>query len=259
MVQTERRFVFLKVACVTAMLFSSVTSAKDPADISFSPLLDGRTLSGWIQRGGTANYTVEDGVIVGTAVPDTPNSFLCTERLYCDFILELDFWVDSGLNSGVQIRSNAYETEQTIEVRDTGGEIRRREIPAGRVHGYQVEIDPSDRAWTGGIYDEARRGWLADLSENKPAREAFRPDRWNHFRIEAIGDSVRTWLNDLPAAQLKDDVTHCGFIALQVHGVGNHPERVGLKVRWRNIRIKDLAPRESPRAAASGTTPCLTD
>jgi hypothetical protein len=111
-------------------------------------------------------------------------------------------------------------------------------IPAGRVHGYQVEIDPSDRAWTGGIYDEARRGWLDDLGDNEPARRAFRPGEWNRLRIECRGDSIRTDLNGVRAADLTDALTPSGFIGLQVHGVGDRAEP--LEVRWRNIRLKPL-------------------
>lgn len=184
-------------------------------------LFDGRTLKGWVQRGGEARYHVEKGVIVGTTVLGTPNSFLCTEKFYGDFILELEFNVDSVLNSGIQIRSNSFEDYKN-----------------GRVHGYQVEIDPSERAWSGGIYDEGRRGWLNDLKDNPAAGQAFKQGEWNHYRIEAIGDRIRTWVNGVPAADLRDDMTATGFIALQVHG----SKIDGLQVRWRNVRIQDLGP-----------------
>ncbi len=188
----------------------------------FVKLFDGKTLDGWIQRNGKAKYAVENGCIVGTAVRRTPNSFLCTKKDYGDFILELEFKVDPGLNSGVQIRS-----------------LSKKEYKNGRVHGYQVEIDPSPRAYSGGIYDEARRGWLNDLSKNEKARKAFKPKQWNKFRIIAKGDSIKTWINGVPAADLKDDMTAKGFIALQVHGI-KKKEQEGLQVRWRNIRLKEL-------------------
>src|SRR6478735_8626234 len=107
------------------------------------PLFDGRSLDGWIQRGGAAKYRVENGEIVGTSVPNTGNSFLCTTRDYGDFILELDFKVDPKLNSGVQIRSHVFDKPTQFQK-----EGKQATIPPGRVHGYQVEIDPSDRAWT---------------------------------------------------------------------------------------------------------------
>jgi len=205
-------------------------------DNGWVSLFNGKNLDGWVQRGGAAKYAVEDGCVVGTTVLKTPNSFLCTKKNYADFILELDFKVDSGLNSGVQIRSECFDTEKTIEIAG-----KPKKIPAGRVHGYQVEIDPSARAWSGGIYDEARRGWLADLKNNEAARKAFKQDDWNHYRIEAISDSVKTWVNGVPAADLKDSMTPCGLIALQVHG----SKKEGLQVRWRNIRIKELKPKAS--------------
>lgn len=197
-------------------------------------LFNGKDLQGWVQRGGKARYTVEDGQIVGRPVPNTPNSFLCTTREFGDFILELDFKPMTGLNSGVQIRSQCFDEPRQIVV--NGRKIR---IPAGRVHGYQVEIDPSDRAWSGGIYDEGRRGWLFPLKDNEAARKAFKPNDWNHFRIECRGDRIRTWINGVPAADLKDGLTLRGFIALQVHGIGNR-DPDDLQVRWRNIRLQQL-------------------
>lgn len=233
------------VALLAIAVLSGCAVTKSPTaneSEKWQPLFDGKTLKGWTQRGGKARYHIENGAIVGTTVPDTPNSFLCTKKHYANFILELDFKVDQKLNSGVQIRSNSLKDYRN-----------------GRVHGYQVEIDPSQapytkeprnllangqvengskpRSWTGGIYDEARRGWLNDLTKNQPARKAFKQGKWNHFRIEAIGDSIKTWLNDVPAADLTDSMTPSGFIALQVHGSKSEKS---LHVRWRNIRIQDL-------------------
>jgi hypothetical protein len=183
-------------------------------------LFDGETLDGWVQRGGAAQYTVEDGMVVGTTVPGTPNSFMCTEKTYGDFILEIEYLVDPHMNSGIQIRSNSYP-----------------EYKDGRVHGYQVEIDPSERAWSGGIYDESRRGWLNNLEGNEPARKAFKQNEWNHYRIECRESSIKTWVNGVPAADLKDFMTARGFIALQVHGTEDKTPR---QIKWRNIRLVDL-------------------
>lgn len=201
------------------------------AEEGWIDLFDGKTLKGWIQRGGKAKYTVEDGCIVGTTVTNTPNSFLCTEQEYGDFILELEFKVDPQLNSGVQIRSQCFD--KPTEVQWQGKTIK---IPAGRVNGYQVEIDPSARAWTGGIYDEGRRGWLYNLEKNPDARNAFKKNEWNKLRVEAKGDLIKTWINDVPAAELKDSMTPKGFIALQVHSA----KQQGLQVRFKNIRLKKL-------------------
>jgi hypothetical protein len=223
---------------VTALVFglglvpvpASSTAKKEDG---WTNLFDGKNLDGWVQRGGKAKYRAEDGQIVGTSVPNTGNSFLCTRKDYADFILELDFKVDPDLNSGVQIRSHCFDRPLTVKV-----DGKQYKIPADRVHGYQVEIDPSPRAWTGGIYDEGRRGWLNDLKKNEAARKAFKPGQWNHFRIECRGDSIKTWLNGTLAANLKDSVTPSGFIGLQVHGVGN--QQKPREVRFRRLRIKEL-------------------
>lgn len=221
---------FGSLFCVAGAGPSRANAAED----GWQSLFDGKDLDGWIPRGGRAKYAVEDGEIVGTSVPNTGNSFLCTRRNYADFILELEFNVQNGLNSGIQVRSECFDEPKTVEL---GG--KKIFIPAGRVHGYQVEIDPSARAWTGGLYDEGRRGWLVNLKSNEPARRAFKASGWNTFRIECKGKSIKTWLNGVPAADLNDAVTPSGFIALQVHAVGKkaEPHKV---VRFRNIRIKEL-------------------
>ena len=207
------------VVTLSLMLAGCTTSTCDLRANAPVFLFDGRSLSGWVQRGGLAEYTVDDGVIVGRTRPNQPNSFLCTVDDFTDFELQLDFKVDPKLNSGVQIRSQSLPEYQN-----------------GRVHGYQVEIDPSDRAWTGGIYDEGRRGWLFDLKSNPAARGAFKPGDWNHLRIVAVGPRIRTELNGVPAADLTDSLTPRGFIALQVHDVGPRPDP--LEVRWRNISLR---------------------
>ena len=203
-------------------LIAATLILSSSANEKWTSLFNGESLDGWIQRGGKAKYTVEDGCIVGRTIPKTPNSFLCTEKQYGDFILEYEFKVDPRLNSGVQIRSQTKES--------------------GRVFGYQIEIDPDtnrNRMWTGGIYDEARRGWLNDLSKNEKARKAFKPNDWNKIKVHANGDSIRTWINGVPAADLVDSMTQSGFIGLQVHGIGNKSDGP-YEVRWRNIRIQDM-------------------
>ncbi|MEM8765756.1 MAG: DUF1080 domain-containing protein, partial [Bacteroidota bacterium] len=187
--------------------------------IPWKNLFNGENLDGWSQKGGKAKYEVKNGAIVGITVHKTPNSFLTTNGLYDNFILELEYMVDPSMNSGVQIRSNSFSHYKN-----------------GRVHGYQVEIDPSDRAWSAGIYDEARRGWLNPLGDNPSAQKAFKQNEWNHYRIEGIGDTLKTWVNGVPAAHLIDDKTRSGFIALQVHSIGQD-QKAGTQIVWRNIKI----------------------
>jgi hypothetical protein len=207
------------LSCVGAWAAGALAEGK-VEEAGWQPLFDGQSVDGWVQRGGKAHYRVEDGCIVGTTEPNTPNTFLCTPREYADFVLEYEFKVDPQLNSGVQIRSAS-----APGYRD------------GVVHGYQIEIDPSARAWTAGIYDESRRGWLCDLKDNAAARAAFKQGEWNRVRVEARGDVIKTWLNEVPAAELRDSLTHTGFIALQVHQTDSAQPR---EVRWRKLRIKDL-------------------
>lgn len=189
-------------------------------DDGWQMLFNGKDFSGFKQLNGEAAYTVEDGMMVGTTKMNTPNSFMATDKTYGDFILEVDILVDPSMNSGIQIRS-----------------LSNPDYNDGRVHGYQVEIDPSERAWSGGIYDEARRGWLYPLDLNQAGRKAFRNNEWNHYRIEAIGNSIRTWINGIPCADLVDDMTSEGFIAFQVHGIGDE-SHAGKQIKWKNIKIK---------------------
>jgi hypothetical protein len=183
-------------------------------------LFNGKDLTGWKQLNGKAKYEVVNGEIVGTTVSNTPNSFLTTEKDYGDFILEVDLLVDNSMNSGIQIRS-----------------LSKPDVMNGRVHGYQVEIDPSDRRWSGGIYDEGRRGWLYPLDINPKGQNAFKKGQWNKYRIECIGNSIRTWVNGVPTSNVVDDLTPSGFIALQVHSIGNN-DQPGKQIRWKNIRIQ---------------------
>ncbi|MBN2021871.1 MAG: DUF1080 domain-containing protein [Pirellulales bacterium] len=194
-----------------------VKKPAEPADdeAGFVPLFDGETLAGWRKAGrdGGATYAAEDGAIVGRVGPGR-NTFLRTKKEYGDFILKLDVKLDVPGNSGIQIRSH--------------------ENDKGLVYGYQCEIDPSERAWSGGIYDEGRRAWLYPLDGDAKARAAFKLDGWNRFTIRAVGPSIQTWINGVPCADLVDVEDLSGFIALQVHA-GKQGQ-----IRWRNIRIKDL-------------------
>lgn len=211
---------------VNCMLFFTLASAQQKGHDGWKPLFNGENLNGWKQINGHAKFEAKDGEIVGTTVSGEPNSFLTTAENYGDFILELELFADPSMNSGVQVRSLSSEGYMN-----------------GRVHGYQIEVDPSERAYSGGIYDEARRGWLYPLDLNPAAKQAFKNNQWNRYRIECIGNTIRTWINDIPVAYLVDALTPSGFIALQVHAIGE-TEEAGKTIRWKNIRIKttDLKP-----------------
>lgn len=193
------------------------------AQNGFINLFDGKTLNGWKRIVGSGEYTVENNMIVGTTVANSSNTFLATEKEYNNFILEFDAKIDdTSSNSGVQIRSHFDSNENDGK---------------GRVYGYQVEEDPSSRAWSGGIYEEARRGWLYPVTLNPAAQNTFKISVFNHYKIEAIGKTIKTWINDIPVAYLIDLVSHIGFIALQVHAVTD-AGMAGKKMYWKNIRIK---------------------
>ena len=195
-------------------------SKNDTPKNNWTTLFNGSNIDSWEVRNGTAEFSIEGNELVGTSKMNTPNTFLCTKKNYDNFILELELKVDEPLNSGIQIRSNSI-----ADYRD------------GVVHGYQVEVDPSPRAFSGGIYDEQRRGWIYPLCENHAGRKGFKNGQWNNYRIEAIGSAIRVWVNDIQTANLRDDVTATGFIGLQVHSIGKDSSMIGKTVRWRNIKI----------------------
>lgn len=217
-----KKIVFAAVLIMSVICSCNNTQvASEKRSDTWQNLFDGKTLNGWVRHGGKAQFTVEDGAIVGTTVPNTHNSFLCTEKEYGDFILELEFKVDPNLNSGVQIRSHVRPDPNFGEV----------------VYGYQVEIDPSKRAWSGGIQEELGRGWLCNLKNKPLAREAFKSGQWNHLRIEAVGSTFKTWLNGTPAVELVDSEALKGFIGFQVHKIKTNEAK---QVRFRNIKIQVL-------------------
>lgn len=199
----------------------ALCSACSPGKGDWVNLFNGKNLQGWELVNGSASFEARKGVIVGTAVLDSPNSFLAYEKEYGDFILEYEFKVDPDFNSGVQFRSHMDPKRNN------------------RVYGYQIEIDPSDRGWSAGIYDEARHGWLYTAQTNPQLRTAFKAGEWNKVRLEAIGNSLRTWINGIPAANVLADYDRSGLILLQVHSIGKNQDQVGKTVQWRKIRLTE--------------------
>ena len=194
-----------------------------------TPLFDGKSLQGWKQLGGNADYAVVDGTIVGTSKPDKVNSFLVTEKSYRDFILDFDVRQDVGpTNSGVQFRS-----------------LSTPDFENGRVHGYQCDIDPSDKAWSGGIYEEAQRGWFYTGDMNPPGKPLYKFGQWNHFRIEAIGSRMRVWINGGPVSDVIDDGHDAGFFGLQVHSIST-PDESGRTTTWKNLQVQTQDLKRAP-------------
>jgi hypothetical protein len=218
-----------------ALCASAATMARAA---EWTDLFDGKTLSGWSVHSGFAKYEAQDGMIVGTAVKGSPNSFLCTDKTYGDFILEFDVKVDEALNSGVQFRSEIAPEDKVLKVEDQGKSIDRK-IPKDRVYGLQVEIAQSQDD-SGNVYDEARRArFLDDFAKKPAARAAFKDKEWNRYLVVCKGNSVRTWINGVPCAEFNDSLTQRGTIGLQVHGLGNRDFQP-YQVRWRNLRLLAL-------------------
>jgi hypothetical protein len=211
---------FLYLICLFA---SSVCFSQQ-----WQPLFNGKNLHGWKQLGGAAKYEVKNGEIIGTTVANTPNSFLITEKEYGDFIFEASVKLEVPVNSGIQFRSHSKQDYQN-----------------GKVHGYQMEIDPSFRKWSGGLYDESRRGWLYPMELNEKNKVHFSTGRWYRYRIECIGNSIKTFIDGKQMAHVVDDVSKSGFFALQVHSIADEKEAGGT-IRWKNIRIQTTTLQASP-------------
>ncbi len=190
------------------------------ADDAFVPLFNGKDLTGWVQRGGDAKYHIDGDCIVGVVNDESRNTFLCTEKEYENFILKLEFKFDQKFNSGVQFRSKA-----------------RQEGDRQRVYGYQCEMESG--GMTAAIYDEGRRGrWLNVVTDEfrESTKKPFKQDDWNELEIQCVGPSIRTWLNGEPVTDIFDTMTESGFVGLQVHAA-----KTPGQVRWRNIKIQELA------------------
>ena len=202
-----------KLAILIAVSFIGITTLKAQ---EWQSLFNGKDLKNWESRGGKAEFKIDKDVIVGVARTGTPNTFLCTRERYGDFILEFDVMLPNALNSGVQFRSAVKEN--------------------GVVYGYQCEIDPSRRKFSGGIYDEQRNGWLYPISRNEKAADVFQMADWNTIRIECYGHEIRTYINRQMCSYLMDDTSAEGFIGLQVHSISEAAHE-GFIVKWRNIKI----------------------
>ena len=220
---------FLTSVVLLALTFSALAKDKD-----YTPIFDGKTLNGWTQLNGTATYRVEKGIIIGKTKEGSPNSFLCSDKLYGNFDLKFEVKVDNGLNSGVQIRSNCKQLTE---------KEKKRGDKFGRVNGPQVEIESSGKngAESGYIYGEAAGGWMTPKAKLIPHKH-FKDEQWNAYRVLAQGARIQVWINGTQIS----DLTHeeklkshpKGFIGLQVHGIGK--KSGPFEVRWRNLEIIEL-------------------
>ena len=220
---------FLISAVLLTLTFSALAKDKD-----YKPIFDGKTLKGWTQLNGTATYRVANGIIIGKTKEGSPNSFLCSDKLYGNFDLKFEVKVDNGLNSGVQIRSNCKQLTE---------KEKKRGDKFGRVNGPQVEIEMSGKngAESGYIYGEAAGGWMTPANKRKPHKH-FKDEQWNAYRVLAQGARIQVWINGTQISDLTDEgklKSHPkGFIGLQVHGIGK--KSGPFEVRWRNLEIIEL-------------------
>ena len=218
-----------------ALIASSFLNAKHHKSSELKAIFDGKTLEGWTQKNGTATYVVKDGAILGTTKEGSPNSFLCSNKLYGNFELQFEVkLINNELNSGVQIRS---------QTKDLNDKEKKRGDKFGRVNGPQVEIEATKGkgAESGYIYGEACGGWMTPKDKLKPHKH-FKDGEWNKYRVLAEGARIQTWINGNQVSDLVDKEklkTHPkGFIGLQVHGVrkGSGP----YSVTWRNIKVREI-------------------
>lgn len=208
-------------------------------------IFNGSNLNGWLNYGGGKFY-VENNCIVAEAITGLPNTFLHTEKKYQNFELQFDVKLDTVLNSGVQIRSNIYQND-TETVRwggrfDQEGQKDLKNIirKAGTFWGYQIEIDPTSRAWSGAVYEEAGRGFLHTPGINQKVKSAFKPLEWNHYKIRVKDNHIQSWVNGVIIGDVYDDMTDDGYIALQLHSIGKNKIRANKKIRWKNLSLKEL-------------------
>ncbi len=224
----------LFTAFATTLAFCSFCVAEDWVALS-----EGDSLEGWTKLGGGASYTIRDGVITGKTGPGK-NTFL-TRGPYSDFELQFDVRCDPPLNSGVQIRSHVYENKTPQESQPT----RMRD--KGEVYGYQCEIthQPNgENGCAGNFWDEGRRTRWLDTTVNAVQKQAlYKPGQWNHFRVVAQGNRIRSFVNGTPVADFTDDRDASGFIGLQVHQI--KADTGPFSVSWKNVRIRKLTADEA--------------
>ena len=206
-------------------LLSSMTALAQTEKGKWKTLFNGKNLNGWTltTRGKLAAAWVENGEIVCHSVVNTPqHTFVRTKKKYANFILEGDCKLDGDLHTGFLFR--------LIDAPDTA---------KVSLLGYQVKIDPTPRKWTGGVFDDFGKSWrwLYTLEEDAKAREAFKMNEWNTFRIEAIGNTIKVWVNNIPTVHLINNKYSKGYIALKIHSMGNTPEKEKILAHFKNIKI----------------------
>ncbi len=232
------------LAVTSIMVITMACQNKSAKKDGWQYLFDGKTLNGWKvinqdwkNPDSKPDFYVKDNMLVCNTILGTAGGYLATEKSYSNFILELDVKMDTSLNSGVQCRGQIWDKDTVTQ--SFNGVKRPFKWPKGYVWGYQVELDGSKRAWSGGLYEPGNRGWLVTLENNEKAQKAYKPLDWNHFKIIMDGNKIQTWVNGISIVDTTDDMSSSGFIAIQFHGAGR-PWQKDTKSYWKNIKIKEL-------------------
>ena len=202
-------------------------------DNPWKTLFNGTDLDGWQVIGKTGIVRVLDSTITCNMIRKTStHTFVATREKYSDFILEMDIKIDTMYNSGIIIRSfDAPDNCDTCHV---------------SLYGYQIKLDPSlTRKWSGGIfYDYGKTWhWLYDLENDERAKNAYKVGFYNRFRVEAIGRSIKVWVNGIPVTNMLNDDIKQGYIAIKIHSLKqDDPDKEKLRGRFKNIRVIDEDP-----------------
>jgi hypothetical protein len=196
---------------LTGALLLMVTLSAEGTEKGYKKIFNGKDLSGWVIH-GTEKWYVQDKLLVCESGPDKKYGYLSTEKEYYNFEVELEFKQEANGNSGVFFRSTFQGT---------------------KVSGWQVEVAPPNHD-TGGIYESYGRGWLAKIPDEK--ENILKMGEWNSLKIRAVDGRITTWLNGIEMVDLTDEkiARGKGALALQIHDGG------GIKVLWRNIRVREL-------------------
>lgn len=225
----KRDFLTASLAAAVLAPLRSVMAEED----GFTPLFDGKTLTGWKNPYEWGTAEVVDGEIRLTA---DKKFFLVTEKSFSDFIFEGEVHLPEGkANSGFMFRAH---------------------VEKNKVFGYQAEVDGDEkRKWAGGLYDEGRRAWFisprnnagkdateADKAACKESIEAFRKragdcfkrNDWNKYRITCQGNKIKIEVNGVVTTDIEDSMDAAGPVGIQHHG------EKGATYRFRNLRIKEL-------------------
>ncbi len=217
--------IFLVATLICSLLNLAPVDKKDKTPWRY--IFNGKDFTDWKLVGSTGVAEIKDSAFYCHMKANTKeHTFVSTKEKYGDFILELDVNTDPGYNTGILLRCIDRPVDcDTCKV---------------SLYGYQVKVDPSPtRCWTGGIFDDfgASWRWLYDLGKDERAQKAYTIGEWNHFRIEAIGPSIKVWVNDIPVTNLINQKYSSGYIALKIHSLNNLPQEEKKIGRFKNIRI----------------------